>query len=113
MQSSEGEFLLRKVLYDAIVLVEYSFLNPDPERAIYVPAELMKSIAMERLIVAHEAVDYFRYVKNNYISSSCLDCNGTLSENLTTGLLQGERGSEESRLLCNCIFWFTVTFSNN
>ncbi|CAN6699326.1 unnamed protein product [Malus baccata var. baccata] len=58
--NSEGEVLLRKVLYDAIVLVEYSFLNPDPERAIYVPAELMKSIAMERLIVAHEAVEYFR-----------------------------------------------------
>ncbi|XP_018502175.1 uncharacterized protein LOC103943961 isoform X1 [Pyrus x bretschneideri] len=58
--SNEDEVLLRKVLYDAIVLVEYSFLNPDPERVIHVPAELMKSIAMERLIVAHEAVEYFR-----------------------------------------------------
>lgn len=58
MQSSEDEVLLRKVLYDAIVLVEYSFLNP--EKAIHISAEHMKIIALRRLILAHEAVEYFR-----------------------------------------------------
>ncbi|XP_061994920.1 uncharacterized protein LOC133712821 [Rosa rugosa] len=56
--SSEDEVLLRKVLYDAIILVEYSFLNP--EKAIHISAEHMKIIAMRRLILAHEAVEYFR-----------------------------------------------------
>lgn len=65
MQSSEDEVLLRQVLYDAIILVEYSFLNP--ERVIHLPAEHMKSIAMKRLIVTHEAVEYFRYEKINII----------------------------------------------
>jgi hypothetical protein len=59
MQSSEDEVLLRKVLYDAVILVEYSFLSP--ERAIYVPAEHMKCLAMVRLIITHEAVEFFRY----------------------------------------------------
>ena len=58
MQSSEDEVLLRKVLYDVIILVEYSFL--DPKKAIHITAEHMKIIAMRRLILAHEAVKYFR-----------------------------------------------------
>ncbi|XP_004287528.1 PREDICTED: uncharacterized protein LOC101312667 [Fragaria vesca subsp. vesca] len=56
--SSEDEVLLRKVLYDVIILVEYSFL--DPKKAIHITAEHMKIIAMRRLILAHEAVKYFR-----------------------------------------------------
>ncbi|KAK9947918.1 hypothetical protein M0R45_003514 [Rubus argutus] len=56
--SLEDEVLLRKVLYDATVLVEYSFLNS--EKAIHISAEHMKIIAMRRLILAHEAVEYFR-----------------------------------------------------
>lgn len=59
MQSSEDEVLLRKVLYDAVILVEYSFLNP--ERVINVPTEHMKCLAMARLIITHEAVEFFRY----------------------------------------------------
>ncbi|POO00641.1 SNF2 domain protein [Trema orientale] len=56
--SSKDEVLLRKVLYDAVVLVDYSFLNP--ERTTYVPADRLKSLAMARLIVTHEAVEFFR-----------------------------------------------------
>ncbi|XP_050374591.1 uncharacterized protein LOC126792148 [Argentina anserina] len=56
--SSDDEVLLRKVLYDAIILVEYSFLNP--EKAIHISSEQMKIIAMRRLVLAHEAVEYFR-----------------------------------------------------
>ena len=59
VQSSEDEVLLRKVLYDAIILVEYPFLNP--ERAINVPTEHMKGLAITRLIITHEGIEFFRY----------------------------------------------------
>lgn len=59
MQSSGDEVLLRKLLYDAVILVDYSFLNP--ERTIDLPADQVRSLAMARLIVTHEAVEYFRY----------------------------------------------------
>lgn len=55
--SSEDEVLLRKVLYGAVILVEYSFLNPESD---HIPAEHMKSLAMARLIVTHEAIEFFR-----------------------------------------------------
>ncbi|KAK3210540.1 hypothetical protein Dsin_015246 [Dipteronia sinensis] len=56
--SSEHGVLLKKVLYDAVILVEYSFLNP--ESAVDLPVELMKSLAMTRLIVTHEAIELLR-----------------------------------------------------
>ncbi|XP_044480057.1 uncharacterized protein LOC123206859 isoform X2 [Mangifera indica] len=56
--SSEDEVLLRKVLYDAIILVEYCFLNP--ERAVHLPTEQMKRLAMARLIVTQEAIESLR-----------------------------------------------------
>lgn len=56
--SSEDEVLLRKVLYDAVILVEYPFLNP--ERAINVTTEHMKGLAMARLIITHEGIEFFR-----------------------------------------------------
>ncbi|KAI9191663.1 hypothetical protein LWI28_011666 [Acer negundo] len=56
--SSEHGVLLKKVLYDAVILVEYSFLNPDS--AVDLPVELMKSLAMTRLIVTHEAIELLR-----------------------------------------------------
>ncbi|XP_044472190.1 uncharacterized protein LOC123200872 [Mangifera indica] len=58
LQSSEDEVLLRKVLYDAIILVEYCFLNP--ERAVHLPTEQMKRLAMARLIVTQEAIESLR-----------------------------------------------------
>lgn len=59
MQNSEDEGLLRKVLYDAIILVDYPFL--DPKRAIHIPAHHMRSLYLTRLIVTHEAIEYLRY----------------------------------------------------
>ncbi|XP_041006715.1 uncharacterized protein LOC121251512 [Juglans microcarpa x Juglans regia] len=56
--SSEDEVLLRNVLYDAVILVEYSFLSP--ERAFSIPAEHMKCLAMARLILTYEAIEFFR-----------------------------------------------------
>lgn len=60
MQSSGDEVLLRKVLYDAVILVDYSFLNP--ERTTHLPADEVRNLAIARLIVTHEAIEYFRYV---------------------------------------------------
>ncbi|XP_054823156.1 uncharacterized protein LOC129321417 [Prosopis cineraria] len=48
----EDEVLLRKVLFDAVLLVEYPFL--------YQNAKLMQSLTLTRLIVTHVAVEYFR-----------------------------------------------------
>ncbi|KAJ0030483.1 hypothetical protein Pint_13355 [Pistacia integerrima] len=57
--TSEDEVLLRKALYDAVILVEYCFLNP--ERAVHLPAVRMKGLAMARLIITHEAIEFLRY----------------------------------------------------
>jgi len=46
------------LLYDAAILVDYSFLQP--ENAIQLPVERMRSLAMQRLIVTYEAIEYFR-----------------------------------------------------
>lgn len=56
--SSKDEVLLRKVLYDALILVEYSFLNP--KRAVHLPAERLKSLSLTRLIVMQEAIELSR-----------------------------------------------------
>lgn len=53
MQKPEDEMLLRKVLFDAVLLVEYPFF--------YLNAKYIKSLTLTRLIVTHEAVEYFRY----------------------------------------------------
>lgn len=56
--SSNDEVLLRKVLYDAVILVEYSFLNP--KRAAHLPAERIKSLSLTRLIAMQEAIEFSR-----------------------------------------------------
>ncbi|KAK9208720.1 hypothetical protein WN944_001080 [Citrus x changshan-huyou] len=56
--SSNDEVLLRKVLYDAVILVEYSFLNP--KRVVHLPAERIKSLSLTRLIAMQEAIEFSR-----------------------------------------------------
>ncbi|KAK4280985.1 hypothetical protein QN277_012535 [Acacia crassicarpa] len=48
----EDEVVLRKVLFDAVLLVEYPFL--------YQNAKLRQSLTLTRMIVTHVAVEYFR-----------------------------------------------------
>ncbi|KAJ7973729.1 SNF2 domain protein [Quillaja saponaria] len=52
----DDEFLLRKVLYDAVILVDYSFLYLEGDLS----PEHLRSLSMTRLIVTHEAIEYFR-----------------------------------------------------
>ncbi|KAF8388845.1 hypothetical protein HHK36_025525 [Tetracentron sinense] len=54
---SEDEVFLREVLYDAVILVDYSFLNSDS--GIH-PRAIMKSLAVTMLVVAHEALQFVR-----------------------------------------------------
>ncbi|KAF5748502.1 hypothetical protein HS088_TW04G00457 [Tripterygium wilfordii] len=56
--SSEIGVLLRRILYDAVIMVDYSFLKP--ERSVQLPAEHVKSLSLSRLIITHEAIEFFR-----------------------------------------------------
>ncbi|KAA8534871.1 hypothetical protein F0562_029913 [Nyssa sinensis] len=56
--NAEDETFLRKVLYDAVILVDYSFIHP--ERLVHLPAKDVKSLTMNRLIVTHEAIELLR-----------------------------------------------------
>ncbi|XVF34989.1 hypothetical protein REPUB_Repub18cG0106100 [Reevesia pubescens] len=53
----EDGVLLRNILYDAVILVEYSFLKSE---TVDLSAEHVKSIAMTRLIATLEAIELFR-----------------------------------------------------
>jgi len=53
VQKPEDEILSRKVLFDAVLLVDYPFL--------YSNAKYIKNLTLTRLIATHEAVEYFRY----------------------------------------------------
>ena len=59
LQSSEDEVSVRKVLYDAVILVDYSLLNLD--KLAHLPAKRVKSLAISRLLVTYEATELFRY----------------------------------------------------
>ncbi|KAL0558478.1 hypothetical protein IC582_003051 [Cucumis melo] len=56
--STDDEALLRKVLSDALILVDYSFLKP--EKAINLPAEHTAFLAVKRLILTYEATEFYR-----------------------------------------------------
>ncbi|KAL3829969.1 hypothetical protein ACJIZ3_018771 [Penstemon smallii] len=54
----EYEDGLRKILYDALILVEYSFLSP--ENLSRLPAAHAKRVNFTKLMVTNEAIDLFR-----------------------------------------------------
>lgn len=56
--NSEDELLLKKIIYDAVILVEYSFLKS--ERISRIPAQHMKSLILTKLFVTDEAIEIFR-----------------------------------------------------
>ncbi|CAH9143727.1 unnamed protein product [Cuscuta epithymum] len=61
--SLEDEVLLRELLYDAVVLVDYSFLNP--EQVTKLPLAYVRSITMTRLLVTCEAIKVYRKQGNH------------------------------------------------
>lgn len=58
VQGPEDGNLLRNILYDAVILVEYTFHKSE---TVHLPNEHVKSIAMTRLVVTLEAIELFRY----------------------------------------------------
>lgn len=46
-------------MYDAVILAEYSFLNLD--KLVDLPAKRVRSLAIARVLVIHEATELFRY----------------------------------------------------
>lgn len=58
-QKYEDEFFLREVLYDAVVMVEYSFLIP--QIGIKLAGGNLKNLAVTWLFVADNAIRFVRY----------------------------------------------------
>lgn len=56
--SSKNEMFLRELLYDAMILVDYSFLNP--KQMAQLPSIFTRSISMARLMVTSEAIQMYR-----------------------------------------------------
>ncbi|VFQ87811.1 unnamed protein product [Cuscuta campestris] len=56
--SSEDEVFLRELLYDAMILVDYSFLNP--KQMAQLSSMCVRSISMARLMVTSEAIQMYR-----------------------------------------------------
>ncbi|KAL6956326.1 hypothetical protein U1Q18_050051 [Sarracenia purpurea var. burkii] len=56
--SSEDEVILRNVLFDAVILVDYSFLDPD--KLIHLPNKRLNSLSIARVLLTHEATEFFR-----------------------------------------------------
>ncbi|MBA0547679.1 hypothetical protein Golob_018826 [Gossypium lobatum] len=52
----EGGNLLKNILYDAVILVEYTFLK---SKTVHLSNEHVKGIAMTRLVVTLEAIELF------------------------------------------------------
>ncbi|CAK9144100.1 unnamed protein product [Ilex paraguariensis] len=54
----EDEVFMREVLYDAVILVEYAFLNP--YIVDHLSPKTIRRLAIARLMVTHEAIELFR-----------------------------------------------------
>ncbi|KAK9055606.1 hypothetical protein SSX86_026691 [Deinandra increscens subsp. villosa] len=61
--SSEEESFLRKVLYDVVILPDFSFLHLD--KIDHIPSSHIKNNVLARLMVSHEAIELLRK-NNNY-----------------------------------------------
>ncbi|KAI3782807.1 hypothetical protein L2E82_12864 [Cichorium intybus] len=91
--SSEDESLLRNLLYDAVILPDYSFLHLD--KVGHLPINHIKTNILARIMVTHEAVELFR--KNNDHSKAISYTNafsGSHLPTLITKLVTNELGNQ-------------------
>ncbi|KAJ8532009.1 hypothetical protein K7X08_011932 [Anisodus acutangulus] len=92
--NSDDERCLRKILYDAVVLVEYSFLKP--ERMDQLSAKHVKSIIMARLLVTGEAIELNRKQKDQTKSISYTNAfSGSSLPSLIIKWIRSEIGTED------------------
>ncbi|KAK4368668.1 hypothetical protein RND71_012460 [Anisodus tanguticus] len=94
LQNSDDEMCLRKILYDAVVLVEYSFLKP--ERMDQLSPKHVKSIIMARLLGTGEAIELNRKQKDQtkaiYYTNAF---SGSSLPSLIIRLIRSEIGTED------------------
>ncbi|KAJ8568706.1 hypothetical protein K7X08_030928 [Anisodus acutangulus] len=92
--NSDDERCLRKILYDAVVLVEYSFLKP--ERMDQLSPKHVKSIIMARLLGTGEAIELNRKQKDQtkaiYYTNAF---SGSSLPSLIIRLIRSEIGTED------------------
>ncbi|KAK9099242.1 hypothetical protein Syun_026287 [Stephania yunnanensis] len=68
---SEDEISLRRIIYDALILAEYSILSPEGE--IQQGSYSMKYLALTGVIVVHEAIQFVRKIGDHAKAISYLD----------------------------------------
>ncbi|KAG4931504.1 hypothetical protein JHK84_048498 [Glycine max] len=76
-QGSENEVLLKEVLYNSVMMIDYSFINPQAEFSLY--ANSLKDFAITWLFVAELAVQSAREKGDHgkamsYINAFCRSC---------------------------------------
>ncbi|KAG9456562.1 hypothetical protein H6P81_001070 [Aristolochia fimbriata] len=93
--SPEDESMLRELLLEAVILVEYSFLNP--ETASEQSVDWMRSLAILRLIATHEAVHATRSKGDHDKAISYIDAfsRSRLPSDITNWV-KDQTGMEES-----------------
>ncbi|GAU33543.1 hypothetical protein TSUD_143360 [Trifolium subterraneum] len=89
----EDEILLKKVLFDAVLLVDYPFL--------YQNTNDIKSLALTRLIITHEAVEYFRELDHNRVVSYIKAFTSSHTSSQIVKLVSSQNGLEENAVKAN------------
>ncbi|WJX30291.1 hypothetical protein P8452_18848 [Trifolium repens] len=89
----EDEILLKKVLFDVVLLVDYPFL--------YQNANCIKSLALTRLIITHEALEYFRELDHNRVVSYIKAFSSSYTSSQIIKLVSSENGIEENAFKAN------------
>ncbi|KAI3772809.1 hypothetical protein L6452_04003 [Arctium lappa] len=93
--SSEDESFLRKLLYDVVILPDYSFLNL--EKVGHLSNNHIKNNILSRLTVTHEAIELFRKNKDHMKAISYANAfSGSHLPTLITKLVTSELGSRGS-----------------
>lgn len=93
--SSEDESFLRKLLYDVVILPDYSFL--DLEKVGHLPNNHIKNNILSRLMVTHEAIELFRKNKDHMKAISYTNAfSGSHLPTLITKLVTSELGTRGS-----------------
>ncbi|KAF5726168.1 hypothetical protein HS088_TW23G00909 [Tripterygium wilfordii] len=89
--SIEDEVFLREVLYDAVIMAEYSFL--DLQGGVELPSKHLKSLAVTWLLVADNAIRFAREIGDQTKVISYMDafCESRLSSQLSKWII-GQTG---------------------
>lgn len=65
MQKSKDECFLREVLYDSVIMADYSCFKSQQETLL--PSDRLKNIAVAWLLIVDDAICFTRYIKERMI----------------------------------------------